>query len=63
MTMLLLIFPLSNRRTLKRYRLHCLRGLIAAWWHLLFLLLYSVQLLHDEDPDTFSACWIILLFP
>ena len=27
------------------------------------ILLLSVQLQHDEDSDTFGACWVILLFP
>ena len=27
------------------------------------LLPYSVQLQHSEDSDTFSACWVILMFP
>ena len=26
----------------------------------LLLLSYSIQLQHDEDSDTFSACWVIL---
>ena len=26
-------------------------------------LLYSVQLQRDEDSDTVSACWVILVFP
>ena len=30
---------------------------------ILLLLLYGVPLQHDEDSDTFSACWVILLFP
>ena len=30
---------------------------------LLLLLSYSAQLQHDEDSDTFGACWLTLAFP
>ena len=32
-------------------------------WKLLLLLLYYVHLQHFEDFDTFSALWVIGVFP
>ena len=41
----------------------CKMGLGDTSDQLLLLRSYSAQLQHDEDFDTFSASWVILMFP
>ena len=31
--------------------------------HRVLILPYNVQLQRSEDSDTFSACWVVLVFP
>ena len=37
--------------------------IVSCVWDGSFLLPYSVQLQQSEDSDTFSACWVVLVFP